>query len=114
MTVAITTLDHTENDSKDKMITQINANFAALAASINGLAPISSGTVTLNGATPVAVANTAVTASSQIQLTLKTAHSPGGTSPTAGPYISSITPGTGFSVVGTAGDVSVLNYKIVG
>ena len=69
----------------------------------------SGGTVTLNGATAVTVANAAVTANSIIIFTLKTAHTPG-----AYPAIATITPGTGFTVAGTAGDVSVYNYAILG
>jgi len=70
---------------------------------------ISVGTVTLNSGTPVTVANTAVTASSQIMLTLKTV---GGT--VAAPYVATITPGTGFTVNGGGSDTSVYNYAILG
>lgn len=69
----------------------------------------SQGTVTLNGATPVSVSNTAVTAASVILLTLKTV---GGTVG-AVPSIKTITPGVGFTVAGTAGDTSVYNYAIL-
>lgn len=68
-----------------------------------------SGTFTMNGATPVVVAAPNVTAGSVIVPTLKTV---GGT-----PHaftISAITPGTGFSVTGTSGDTSVYNYVILG
>jgi len=68
------------------------------------------GTVTLNGATPVTVANAVVTANSQIIFTLKTV---GGTVG-AVPSIKTITPGTGFTVAGTALDTSVYNYAIIG
>ena len=68
------------------------------------------GTVTLNGATPVTVANTAVTANSDINFTLKTV---GGTVG-ASPAIQTITVGTGFTVQGTASDTSVYNYSITG
>jgi hypothetical protein len=68
------------------------------------------GTVTLNGVTPVNVANTAVTANSLIVFTLKTV---GGTVG-AHPVIETITPGTGFTVAGTAADTSVYNYGILG
>lgn len=68
------------------------------------------GTFTLNGATAVTVANTAVTANSQILITLKTV---GGTVGPI-PHLATITPGTGFTVVGTALDTSVYNYAIVG
>jgi hypothetical protein len=69
-----------------------------------------SGTFTLNGATPVTVANAAVTANSQILITLKTV---GGTVG-AVPAIKTITAGTGFTVAGTASDTSVFNYTIIG
>lgn len=68
------------------------------------------GTFTANGATPVVVANTKVTAYSIIIATLKTA---GGTVG-AIPAVTSITPGTGFSVTGTASDTSIYNYLILG
>lgn len=85
----------------------------ASAASLAAVLPPASrvGTVTLNGATPVAVANTNVTANSIIVLTLKTAA--GTVSPTM-PNVLSITPGTGFSVGGVAADTSVYNYAIFG
>lgn len=69
------------------------------------------GTVTLNGATPVAVTNSAVTANSIIVPTLKTA---GGTVSPNAPNVLTITPGTGFTIGGTAGDTSVYNYVILG
>lgn len=83
---------------KDK----INANFTELYGS--------SGTVTLNGATGVTVANTAVTANSIIVFTLKTV---GGTVSPNAPNVKTITPGTGFTVAGTASDTSVYNYRII-
>lgn len=66
------------------------------------------GTLTLNGATPVVVSTTAVTAASAIFLTVKTV---GGTP--AFSWVSARTAGTSFSVTGTAGDTSVLNWHIV-
>ncbi len=69
------------------------------------------GTLTLNGATPVTVANANVTAGSIVIFTLKTV---GGTvSPTA-PNVLTITPGTGFTVGGVALDTSIYNYVILG
>jgi hypothetical protein len=59
----------------------------------------------------VTVANAAVTATSIIDITLKTV---GGTVSPNGPYINTITPGTGFTVVNTAGDTSTYSYTIVG
>jgi hypothetical protein len=71
----------------------------------------SGGTLTLNGATPVVVANTRVTANSIIIFTLKTAA--GTVSPTA-PNVLTITPGAGFTVGGVALDTSVYNYAVLG
>lgn len=68
------------------------------------------GTVTLNGATPVTVANANVTTGSVIIFTLKTV---GGTVG-AYPAVQTITPGTGFTVAGTALDTSVYNVVILG
>lgn len=76
-----------------------------------GIALISSrGTVVINGVTPVTVANTNVTANSLIVFTLKTV---GGTVG-AIPRPATITPGTGFTVIGTALDSSTYNYGIIG
>lgn len=80
----------------------INENFAELYGS--------SGTVTLNGASAVTVANTAVTENSLIIFTLKTV---GGTVSPNAPNVKTITPGTGFTVAGTASDTSVYNYRII-
>jgi hypothetical protein len=66
------------------------------------------GTFTMNGATPVVVAQAAVTATSVILTTLKTV---GGTP--AAFVISAITAGTGFTVTGTAGDTSTYNYRVL-
>jgi hypothetical protein len=68
------------------------------------------GTFTINGVTPVSVADTNVTAGSAIVITLK---SVGGTVG-AVPAIQTITPTTGFTVKGTASDSSVYNYLIIG
>jgi hypothetical protein len=69
------------------------------------------GTFTANGTTPVAVANTNVTANSIIVYTLKNVN--GGT-PAGKPYETSITPGTGFDVAAAAGDTGIYNYSILG
>lgn len=79
----------------------VNANFAELYGS--------SGTFIANGASSVTVANTAVTADSNIIFTLKTV---GGTVG-AYPSIKTITAGTGFTVACTASDTSVYNYRII-
>lgn len=71
--------------------------------------PITRGTVTLNGTSPVTVSAPLVTANSCINFTLKTV---GGTVGAA-PAIQTITPGTGFTVSGSAGDTSVYNFDII-
>ena len=70
----------------------------------------STGTFTLNGTATITIANPAVTANSDINITLKTV----GGSVGAVPSITTITPGTGFTVVGTSGDTSTYNYSIQG
>lgn len=69
------------------------------------------GTYINNGATPVTVANAAVTAGSIISFTLKTV---GGTVSAGAPNVKTITPGTGFTVAGVASDTSTYNYEIRG
>ena len=72
--------------------------------------PVSVGTIqAVTSATPVAVADTNVTASSQIMITAKTVS---GTP--AAPFIKSITPGTGFSVTFGSSDATLYNYAIIG
>lgn len=71
---------------------------------------VGGGTFTANGASVVTVNDTRVTANSVIIFTLKTV---GGTVG-AIPAIQTITPGTGFTVAGTASDTSVYNYAILG
>lgn len=72
--------------------------------------PEAAGTVTLNGATPITVAAPSVDAGSIIEFTLKTI----GGSVGGGADIQTITPGTGFTVNGTAGDLSTYNFVILG
>lgn len=67
------------------------------------------GTFTCNGVTPVTVAARQVTAKSIIIPTLKTV---GGTVG-AIPSVKTITPGTGFTIAGTASDTSVYNYVVL-
>lgn len=66
------------------------------------------GTVTVNGATPVTVSAPALSANSIVSFGLKTV---GGTVG-AIPRLGTVTPGTGFTVVATAGDTSVYNWII--
>lgn len=82
--------------------------FTALSASTIALAQ--SGTFTLNGATPVTVAAPGITANSQVLITLKNVNS--GTVG-AQPHVETITPGTGFTVQGTASDTGIYNYAIL-
>lgn len=69
------------------------------------------GTYVNNGATPVTVSDTNVTAGSIISFTLKTV---GGTVSASAPNVKTITPGTGFTVAGLASDTSTYNYEIRG
>lgn len=71
----------------------------------------STGTFTATGATPVTVTNAAVTANSQILVTLKTV---GGTVSVSTPAVQTITPGTGFTIAALTSDTSVYNYAILG
>lgn len=73
--------------------------------------PAGGGTLTLNGATPVVVADARVTANSIIIFTLKSVNAG-----TVGAYpnLVTVTPGTGFSVAGTALDLGIYNYAIFG
>jgi hypothetical protein len=79
---------------------------AALAA----LASSKTGTVIANGVTAVVVADTRVDANSVIIFTLKTASGSAAGGP---PFVSAITPGTGFSVKSVANDASTYNYVIL-
>lgn len=81
------------------------ANGVFLKTGSNGKA----GTVTVNGTTPVSVATTGFLAGSVVVFSLKTI---GGTVG-AIPRIATPTPGTGFTVVGTASDTSVYNWAII-
>lgn len=67
------------------------------------------GTVTLNGATPITVADAYVTVNSFIIFSLKTV---GGTVSSAD--LETLTPGVGFTVQGSAGDTSTYSYIIIG
>lgn len=69
----------------------------------------STGTFVCNGVTPVNVVNAAVTANSVVIATLKTV---GGTVG-AVPAVKTITPGTGFTIAGTASDTSTYNVLIL-
>ena len=64
------------------------------------------GTFTLNGATPVVVSDTRVTAKSVIIPGIKTAAGTQGAAPT----VTALNPGVGFTVVGTALDTGLYSY----
>lgn len=98
------------NSSVQYLVTYTAANTVTMVAIAQSLFP-KAGTFVANGATPVTVADTRVTATSQIEVTLKTV---GGTVSPTRPNILTITPGTGFTVGGVALDTSTYNYSIVG
>lgn len=81
----------------------------ATAQQVGNLAGIQQGTATANGATAVPVADVRITTNSVVLFGLKTV---GGT-PGGQPYMSAVTPGTGFSIKSVAGDTSVYNYVIL-
>lgn len=68
------------------------------------------GTTTANGSTAVTVTNSNVTANSVVLFGLKTV---GGTI-NGGPYMVTVTPGTGFTFKSGSTDTSVYNYIILG
>jgi len=92
--------------ASDNLTFSVAAKTIVLKQGANG----KTGTVIANGATPVPVSNTSVTANSGILFTLKTA---GGTPSVVGGNVVSITPSTGFSVVFQASDTSTYNYHII-
>lgn len=91
------------------LVTQNTAGTVTIVAVAQGYFP-ASGTFVCNGATPVTVNNAAFTATSAVVITLKTV---GGTVGPI-PHLATATPGTGFTVVGTASDTSTYNYEIRG
>ncbi len=99
--------------SGQKLLTTLSGAFQYLIAT-NGpqsiALPAKFGEFTLTAATPLDVADTAVTATSSIIITLKT---PGGTVG-AIPVVQTKTAGVGFNVVGTASDTSVYYYQLLG
>lgn len=97
------------NSTASYMLTYTAAATLTMVGFELALAPTTS-TFTSNGATPVTVANTAVSPNSIITTTLKTVGGTVGATQT----IKTITPGTGFTIVGLASDTSVYNYSIVG
>lgn len=74
--------------------------------------PVSSGTLVLNGATPVVVNDADIKANSVVQLTLNTV---GVNPPLCQPFVSAIVPGTSFSVrcIAASTENSTYNYVIL-
>jgi len=68
------------------------------------------GTYICNGASSVTVAAPQITARSLVISTLQTV---GGTVG-ATPAVKTITPGTGFTIAGTASDTSTYNFGVIG
>lgn len=84
---------------------------AAIARTNLGLpSQFTAGTFTINGVTPVSVAAASITASSVVVITLKTVSGTVG----AIPHLATVTPATGFTVVGTASDSSQYSFLIIG
>ncbi len=91
------------------LVTRTAANTYTVVGFEQTAALGSFGTFTANGTTAVTVTDSRVTANSSINVTLKTASTPG-----ALPSIKTITAGSGFTISGTASDVSTYNYLISG
>ncbi len=105
MTKGAQTLEGIKSFSDDLTMT-VAAKTVVLKQGADGKA----GTFTLNGATPVSVSNSSVTANSVIVFTLKTV---GGTVSVSHPNVVTITAGVGFDVVGLTLDTSVYNYVTI-
>lgn len=91
------------------LVTMSAAGTVTVVGVEQGYFPKTGVTGAANGATPVAVADAAVTANSIITLTINTL---GGT--VHGAFVSAKTAGTGFSINSLAGDTSTYNYEIRG
>ena len=91
------------------LLTVTSATALTMVCVAQGYFP-TTGTFNLNGVTPVTVSATKVTAASAIIINLQTV---GGTVGVY-PHIATITPGTGFTVLGTANDTSTYQYTILG
>ena len=86
-----------------------NLNLSATGAVFINQNANRSGTVTANNSTSVNVASTAVTANSNIILTVKTANGTGA----GGAYVNAVMPATGFSITNGGVDASVYNWLIL-
>lgn len=107
--VTLTDLVVPANSWAALLVTYSAAGAVTMTPIAQGVFPVS-GTFVCNGATPVTVANAAFTANSSVTITLKTV---GGTVG-AIPHLATVTPQTGFTVVGTASDTSTYTYEIRG
>ena len=83
-------------------------DLSACAIPLGGAGTFNLGTVQLAGASPVAMAQTNITAQHQVVLTRASTTGTPGASPQC-----VITPGVGFSLTATAGDLSTYSYKVV-
>ena len=86
-----------------------NLNLSATGAVFINQNANRSGTVTANNLLSVNVASNAVTANSNIILTVKTANGTGA----GGAYVNAVMPATGFSITNGAVDASVYNWLIL-
>jgi hypothetical protein len=83
---------------------------ALVENNLQGRSILANSTLTLNGTTAVPVALTTIELTSVIVLSLNTV---GSTAGATAPYVSALTPGTGFSVKsGTASANDVINYIV--
>lgn len=98
------------NMSARYLVTYTAAATVTMVGLSTSLAAPVVGTFVNNGVTPVTTTNAALTASSQVLISLKTV---GGTVG-AIPHLATVTPGTGFTTIGTASDTSTYNYMIIG
>jgi hypothetical protein len=96
------------NSWADFLITEATATTLTMVGVAQGYLP-NSGTVTANAATPVVVANAAVTPGSNIILTYKS-----GSVGATGAFVEASVPGTSFSIKSVTSDTAVYNYTILG
>lgn len=90
-------IDHSGND--DSACTVANV--------FGGASQANYGTVVANGSTPVAISYRGMKTSSIISFTLSVVSG----TPAGSPYLSAITPGTGFSIKVAVGDTSTYSWK---
>lgn len=88
----------------------VDGSFPYIGGPQSSVVRANGGTFTANGSTEVIIAEPGVTANSVILIGLKTS---GGTI-NGGPFIFTVTPGTGFSIKSGSTDTSVYNYIVLG